>query len=128
MSKKVDSKFEEDESPQDAREHKGKFFLPGPFVLCVFRGNNLWTISQLETKSIYILREAFNQFEKPRHALVIGKDSTVLLWLARKAFLAMSPSHSSTSIRLQNSIDDRISDRLCKEWNLQLVVGKMRAR
>ena len=42
-------------------------------------------LSKLENQSIYILREAFNKFEQMAMLWSIGKDSTVLLWLARKA-------------------------------------------
>jgi sulfate adenylyltransferase subunit 2 len=43
-------------------------------------------LSALESQSVYILREAFNRFERPAMLWSIGKDSTVLLWLARKFF------------------------------------------
>jgi len=45
-------------------------------------------IDELENQSVYILREAFNKFDKLVMLWSIGKDSTVLLWLARKASLA----------------------------------------
>ena len=48
-------------------------------------------LSKLENQSIYILREAFNKFENLAMLWSIGKDSTVLLWLARKAFLGHVP-------------------------------------
>jgi sulfate adenylyltransferase subunit 2 len=40
----------------------------------------------LEAESIHIFREAAAQFRKPALMYSIGKDSTVLLHLARKAF------------------------------------------
>ena len=40
----------------------------------------------LEAEAIYIFREAAAQFRKPVLMYSIGKDSTVLLHLARKAF------------------------------------------
>ena len=49
-------------------------------------------LDELESQSIYILREAFNKFDRLAMLWSIGKDSTVLLWLARKASSAMSPS------------------------------------
>ena len=55
----------------------------------------------------------------------IGKDSTVLLWLARKAFLGHVPFplvHVDTTYKIPTMIEYR--DRLCAEWKLELVVGK----
>ncbi len=44
------------------------------------------TLSQLESEAIYIIREAFASFKKPVLLYSIGKDSSVLLRLAQKAF------------------------------------------
>src|ERR1044072_6757384 len=82
-------------------------------------------LSKLENQSIYILREAFNKFENLAMLWSIGKDSTVLLWLARKAFFGHVPFplvHVDTTYKIPSMIEYR--DRLCKEWGLQLVVGK----
>ena len=43
-------------------------------------------LARLEAKSIYILREAAAEFERPTILYSIGKDSSVLLHLAIKAF------------------------------------------
>ena len=43
-------------------------------------------LKQLEAESIYIFREAAAQFERPVLLYSIGKDSSVLLHLALKAF------------------------------------------
>ncbi|MBI2241555.1 MAG: sulfate adenylyltransferase, partial [Magnetospirillum gryphiswaldense] len=43
-------------------------------------------LDQLEAQSIYIFREAFNRLDKIAMLWSIGKDSNVMLWLARKAF------------------------------------------
>ncbi|MDG2112138.1 MAG: phosphoadenosine phosphosulfate reductase family protein, partial [Actinomycetota bacterium] len=43
-------------------------------------------LKQLEAESIHIIREVVTQFERPVMLYSIGKDSTVLLHLARKAF------------------------------------------
>ncbi len=43
-------------------------------------------LDQLESKSIYILREAFSQIERPAMLWSLGKDSNVMIWLAKKAF------------------------------------------
>ena len=44
-------------------------------------------LDKLEAKSVHILREAYAAFGNLCMLCSIGKDSTVLLWLARKAFL-----------------------------------------
>ena len=85
-------------------------------------------LSKLENQSIYILREAFNKFDHLAMLWSIGKDSTVLLWLARKAFLGHVPFplvHVDTTYKIPSMIEYR--DRLVKEWGLQLVVGKNEA-
>ncbi len=85
-------------------------------------------LSKLEHQSVYILREAFNKFEHLAMLWSIGKDSTVLLWLARKAFLGHVPFplvHVDTTYKIASMIEYR--DRLVKEWGLQLIVGKNEA-
>jgi sulfate adenylyltransferase subunit 2 len=42
-------------------------------------------LDRLESDSIFVLREAFAKFTNVAMLWSIGKDSTVLLWLARKA-------------------------------------------
>src|SRR3974377_63318 len=82
-------------------------------------------LSKLENQSIYILREAFNKFDNLAMLWSIGKDSTVLLWLARKAFFGHVPFplvHVDTTYKIASMIEYR--DRLVKDWKLQLVVGK----
>src|SRR5512140_3781193 len=84
-------------------------------------------LDELESQSIYILREAFNKFERLAMLWSIGKDSTVLLWLARKAFLGHVPFplvHVDTTYKIDSMIAYR--DKLVKDWGLQLVVGKNR--
>jgi sulfate adenylyltransferase subunit 2 len=82
-------------------------------------------LSSLENQSIYILREAFHHFENLAMLWSIGKDSSVLLWLARKAFLGHVPFplvHIDTTYKIPGIIEFR--DRLTREWNLQLIVGR----
>src|ERR1700730_6844261 len=85
-------------------------------------------LSKLENQSIYILREAFNKFENLAMLWSIGKDSTVLLWLARKAFFGHVPFplvHVDTTYKIPSMIEYR--DWLVRELNLQLVVGQNKA-
>ena len=48
-------------------------------------------IEKLESKSVYIIREAYKQYPKLAMMWSIGKDSTTLLWLAKKAFFGKVP-------------------------------------
>ena len=85
-------------------------------------------LSKLENQSIYILREAFNKFDHLAMLWSIGKDSTALLWLARKAFLGHVPFplvHVDTTYKIPSMLEYR--DRLVKEWKLELIVGKNEA-
>ena len=71
---------------------------------------NMDNLDQLEQQSVYIFREAFRHFERLCMLWSIGKDSTVLLWLARKAFFGHVPFplvHIDTSYKLPG--DDRLS-------------------
>jgi sulfate adenylyltransferase subunit 2 len=80
--------------------------------------------ARLEQESIYILREAYARFRNPAMLWSIGKDSTALLWLARKAFLGRCPMplvHIDTSLKIPEMIEHR--DRLVREWKLDLVVA-----
>jgi sulfate adenylyltransferase subunit 2 len=55
----------------------------------------------------------------------IGKDSTVLLWLARKSFCGHVPFpliHVDTSFKIPEMI--RYRDRLVEEWHLNLIYGQ----
>ena len=82
-------------------------------------------LDQLEQQSVYIFREAFRHFERLCMLWSIGKDSTVLLWLARKAFFGHIPFplvHIDTSYKLPEMIQYR--DRLALEYKLQMIVGQ----
>jgi sulfate adenylyltransferase subunit 2 len=82
-------------------------------------------LSQLENNSIYILREAYANFKNLAMLWSIGKDSTVMLWLARKAFLGHVPFplvHVDTSYKIPEMIIYR--DKLALEWGLNMVYGQ----
>ena len=79
-------------------------------------------LDKLEAKSIYILREAYASFDKLCMLWSIGKDSTVLLWLARKAFFGHVPFplvHVDTHFKIPEMIEYR--DRLAKEYGLYMI-------
>ncbi len=82
-------------------------------------------LQQLENKSVHIFREAYANFKNMCMLWSIGKDSTVLLWLARKAFFGHVPFplvHIDTSYKIPEMIEYR--DRLAKEWKLNMVYGQ----
>jgi sulfate adenylyltransferase subunit 2 len=74
---------------------------------------------------VHILREAYANFKQLCMLWSIGKDSTVLLWLARKAFFGHVPIplvHIDTSYKIPEMIAYR--DRLALEWDLTMIVGQ----
>ena len=82
-------------------------------------------LDELESQSVYILREAYRHFKSLCMLWSIGKDSTVMLWLARKAFLGHVPFplvHIDTSYKIPSMIEFR--DRVAREWKLNMVVGQ----
>jgi sulfate adenylyltransferase subunit 2 len=82
-------------------------------------------LRELESRSIHILREAYASFRSLGMLWSIGKDSTVLLWLARKAFFGHVPFpliHIDTSFKIPEMI--RYRDRLAAEWKLNLIYGE----
>ena len=79
-------------------------------------------------RSVHILREAYATFKSLCMLWSIGKDSTVLLWLARKAFFGHVPFplvHIDTSFKIPEMIAYR--DRLVAEWELKLIYGQNEA-
>jgi sulfate adenylyltransferase subunit 2 len=82
-------------------------------------------LDKLEQHSVHILREAYASFRSLCMLWSIGKDSTVLLWLARKAFLGHVPFplvHIDTGFKIPEMIAYR--DRLAVEWHLHLIYGQ----
>lgn len=82
-------------------------------------------LTQLEDKSVFILREAYSSFKNLCMLWSIGKDSTVMLWLARKAFFGHVPIplvHIDTTFKIPEMIAYR--DRLVVEWGLNLIFGR----
>lgn len=82
-------------------------------------------LQRLENISVHILREAYANFKNLGMLWSIGKDSTVLLWLARKAFLGHVPFplvHIDTNYKIPEMIEYR--DRLAAEWKLTMIVGQ----
>jgi sulfate adenylyltransferase subunit 2 len=85
-------------------------------------------LKALEAQSVFILREAYREFKQLVMLWSIGKDSTVLLWLARKAFFGHVPiplMHIDTAHKIPEMIAYR--DRLAREWKLNLLYGRNEA-
>lgn len=81
-------------------------------------------LDELEATSIRILREAYANFKSLGMLWSMGKDSTVLLWLTRKAFYGHVPFpliHIDTHYKIPEMIAYR--DRLVREWRLPMIVG-----
>ncbi|MBT3670478.1 MAG: sulfate adenylyltransferase subunit 2 [Bacteroidetes bacterium] len=85
-------------------------------------------LDELENTSIHILREAFANFTNLGMLWSMGKDSTVLLYLTRKAFFGHVPFpliHIDTHFKIPEMIEYR--DSLTKEWQLPMVYGENEA-
>ena len=80
-------------------------------------------LDELEAESITILREAFARIDRLGLLWSIGKDSTLILWLLRKAFFGHIPFplvQLETHMELPEVYEFR--DRLVREWNLPLII------
>ena len=79
-------------------------------------------LDQLENKSVFILREAFNRLDKIAMLWSLGKDSNVMIWLAKKAFFGNVPFpvlHVDTGKKFREMYEFR--DHYVKEWGLTLI-------
>ena len=78
----------------------------------------------LEAESIHILREVAAEFEKPVMLYSIGKDSSVMVRLAQKAFhpgkIPFPLLHIDTTYKFREMIEFR--DRFCGEIGVRLIV------
>ncbi len=81
-------------------------------------------LKDLENRSIYIIREAYYQYRDKLAALwSMGKDSTTMVYLMRKAFLGKVPIpvvHLDTSYKFRQIYEFR--DKYSKEWGLNTIV------
>jgi sulfate adenylyltransferase subunit 2 len=84
-------------------------------------------LDELENKSIYIIREAYATFKDIAMLWSIGKDSTTMLWLCKKAFFGNVPFpviYIDTGKHFQEMYDFR--DECVKKWGLNLVISRNR--
>ena len=87
--------------------------------------HSLGKLDQLENHSVFLLREAYKHFDRMCMLWSMGKDSTVLLWLARKAFFGHVPFplvHIDTGFEIPEALVYR--DRLAQELGVKLIVGR----
>jgi sulfate adenylyltransferase subunit 2 len=81
-------------------------------------------LRQLEAESIYLFREVVAECDNPVMLYSIGKDSSVLLHLARKAFypskLPFPLLHVDTTWKFSEMIEFR--DKIAADYNLDLIV------
>ena len=83
-------------------------------------------LKQLEAESIHIFREVASEFEKPVMLYSIGKDSSVMLRLAQKAFypapIPFPLLHVDTGYKFREMLGFR--DRYTRELSLNLLVWR----
>ncbi len=81
-------------------------------------------LDQLEAEAIYIIREVAAECEKPVMLYSIGKDSSVMMHLAMKAFYPEKPPfpfmHIDTTWKFKEMIEFR--DRRAKELGIEMIV------
>ena len=81
-------------------------------------------LQRLEDEAIHILREVVAEFRRPVMLYSVGKDSSVMLHLARKAFFPAPPPfpflHIASGWDFRALIEHR--DRMAKQYGLELLV------
>lgn len=86
--------------------------------------SNLSHLDELEAEAIYIIREVATECEKPVMLYSIGKDSSVMLHLALKAFYPEKPPfpfmHIDTTWKFKEMIQFR--DHVAKKYGLDMIV------
>ena len=86
--------------------------------------SNLSHLDALEAEAIYIIREVAAECEKPVMLYSIGKDSSVLLHLAMKAFYPEKPPfpflHVDTTWKFKEMIQFR--DKMAKQLGIDMLV------
>jgi sulfate adenylyltransferase subunit 2 len=82
-------------------------------------------LDQLEQQSVYIMREVYFRYKQCAILWSTGKDSTVMLWIARKAFLGKIPFpviHINTGFYPEET--GAFRDTYAEEWGLHLVIAE----
>ncbi len=90
----------------------------------MMNGLTLTHLRMLEAESIHIIREVVAEFQRPVMLYSIGKDSSVMLRLAQKAFypgrIPFPLLHIDTTYKFKEMIEFR--DRFCGEIGAKLIV------
>ena len=88
--------------------------------------SSLTHLSKLESEAIYIMREVVAEAESPVMLYSIGKDSAVMLHLAKKAFYPSSPPfpllHVDTTWKFQEMY--RLREKSAKDARMELLIHK----
>ena len=88
--------------------------------------SSLTHLSKLEAEAIHIMREVIAEAESPVMLYSIGKDSAVMLHLAKKAFYPSAPPfpllHVDTTWKFQDMY--RLREKSAKESNMELLIHK----
>jgi len=102
--------------PACAQSLDGEFFTMGEYTLSHLRA--------LEAETIHIFREVAAEFQNPVMLYSIGKDSSVMVRLAQKAFypgkIPFPLLHIDTTYKFAEMIEFR--DRFCREIGADLIV------
>jgi sulfate adenylyltransferase subunit 2 len=80
-------------------------------------------LDRLENQSIFLFREAHHAFKNIAMPWSMGKDSNVLIWLAKKAFgghIPFSLLHIDTTYEFPEMLEFR--DWATKEYGLKLII------
>jgi sulfate adenylyltransferase subunit 2 len=91
-----------------------------------FLNRGLTHLEQLEAEAIHILREVVAEAERPVMLYSVGKDSAVMLHLARKAFFPAAPPfpllHVDTTWKFRDMY--ALRDRVAREAGVELIVHR----
>src|SRR3546814_8185698 len=84
-------------------------------------------LDALEAQSVYILREAYARIEPLAMLWSLGKDSNVMIWLARKAFFGHVPRSEEHTSELQSLM--RISYAVfCLKTTINHIIKQLATR
>ncbi len=84
-------------------------------------------LEELESESIFVIREVASQFEKPALLFSGGKDSIVCFHLARKAFYPARVPFPLVHIDTGHNFEETLvfRDELVKKNGVNLIVGSV---
>ncbi len=92
-------------------------------MIVINKGENMNHLDELEAEAIYIMREVAAQCEKPVMLYSIGKDSSVMLHLALKAFYPEKPPfpflHVNTTWKFKEMISFR--DKVSEKYGIEML-------